>query len=100
MVCCDYSSLHTHAHILPINTAGVHYFVNTSGVITIAPPPHGNPCTQVRIMDNDVFDIDGRDFSATLYSSDPSVQITEDTYLIHIGDNDGMLYVTVKGAHF
>ena len=68
-------------------TAGVHY-VNSSGVTSVAPV--GRPCFTVPIINNAIYDVDGTDFTGTLYTSDPAIKITQDTFHIHVLDNDGM----------
>ena len=72
--------------IICTRAAGIHY-ENVSSLVTIAPT--GRPCTDVPIIDNEDYDVGGRDFSGTLYSNDPSVQITADSFTVHIDDNDG-----------
>ena len=74
-------------HTITHGTAGAHY-VNSSGVTSIAPV--GRPCFTVPIINNNIYDVEGADFTGTLYTSDPSVRITDDTFRIHVRDNDGM----------
>ena len=78
-----------HTITLMPGTAGIHY-VNSSGVTSIARV--GPPCFTVPIIDNDIYDVEGVDFTGTLYTSDPAIQITDDTFHIHVFDNDGMCH--------
>ena len=57
-----------------------------SSVTTISAFAH---CFVIPIVDNNIYDIGGRDFSASLSSSDAAVRVDSRTVTIHIVENDG-----------
>ena len=81
---CDYTYMHTQTH-----TVGEHY-EDTSKVATIR-PMSASYCFSLLIINNDIYDINGRDFTATIYTSDSAVVIQDDIISLHIIDNDGKL---------
>ena len=48
-------------------------------------------CFPLNIVNNEIYDIHGTDFSATFYTSDPAVVFDANTMSIQLNDNDGRL---------
>ena len=71
------------------HTAGVHYG-NVSRAVHVEPGSGTRyPCTTLPIINNDVYDVGGREFYVMLVSSDQSVRFMDTSVTIHILDDDG-----------
>ena len=76
--------------------AGVH-FIDMSGVTTV-PPSRFSHCFTVPIVNDNIYNIQGTDFTGVISTTDPAVRLDSAPFPIHINDDDGREHFASSSA--